>query len=419
MTTSAPVMSQSPYQFAVFRWLLGLYLAAHMVHLLPWGPELFSREGIFPDPSVSPLHGLFPNVLTVFDAPLAVRGFLGALGLTALAFAGGWARPACAMFLWYGWTCLFNRNILISNPGLPYVGLLLVLCALVPPGEGLGIGRLKAREDWRMPLWIWRAAFFSLMAGYTYSGLMKLAAPSWLNGEAMQMLITNPLARDWFVRDLLEAFPTPLLQGLTWVALVGEIAALPLSVFRKGRLVAWTWMLAMHVGIALVVDFADLTLGMILVHLFVFDPNWLPGRAGAIHRVVFFDGVCALCDGSMRFLIGEDHNRLLRFAPLQGTTAAGEPAVAKIFEADGADLKSVIYLRDAGGHKEVLTRSDAILAILDDLGGFWRVLALARFVPRALRDRVYDFIARNRYGWFGRLEACRLPGETDAARFLD
>ena len=412
-------MSQSPYQFAVFRWLLGVYLAIHMAHLLPWGPELFSEQGIFPDPSVSPLFGLFPNVLFVLDSPTAVQAFLVSLCVAAVAFAAGWARPPLALLLWYGWTCLFNRNILISNPGLPYIGLILVLCALVPRGEGLGGGSVKARDDWVMPRGLGRAALLALMAGYTYSGLMKLAAPSWLNGEALHMLVTNPLARDWFVRDLLVVMPAPLLQVATWTALAGEIAALPLCLVKRGRLVAWAWMLTMHIGIALVVDFADLTLGMILAHLFVFDPRWLPARSAAVRRVVFFDGVCALCDASMRFLIDEDRERLLKYAPLQGTTAAAEPAVKAILQEDGADLKSAIYVRGTGDDREVFTRSDAILAILDDLGGFWRVVALARFVPRPLRNGIYNFIARNRYGWFGRLDVCRLPGETDARLFLD
>ncbi len=413
------VKPQSPYQFAVFRWLLGLYLAFHLAHLIPWGPELFSERGVFPDPAVSPLHGLFPSLLTVLDQPLAVRVFLGLLCLAALSFAAGYARSAMAVLLWYGWTCLFNRNVLISNPGLPYVGLVLVLCALVPRGEGLGVGGVRAREGWVMPLWLWRAAFFALMAGYTYSGLMKLTAPSWINGEAMWMLATNPLARDWVVRDLLLSAPGALLQGMTWLALAGEILALPLCAWRRGRFIAWSWMLAMHLGIVLVVDFADLTLGMLLVHLFVFDPAWLPARADGARRVVFFDGVCALCDGSVRFLSAEDRSALLRFAPLQGATAAGEPAVASILERDEAALKSVIYVRGEGEDREVLTRSDAILAILADLGGFWRLVAALRVVPRALRDRCYDLVGRNRYRWFGRLDSCRLPRAGEAARFLD
>ncbi len=162
--------------------------------------------------------------------------------------------------------------------------------------------------------------------------------------------------------------------------------------------------------------------------------RWLPAREPGTRRVVFFDGVCALCDGSIRFLIRADRTGLLRFAPLQGETAAREPAVAKLIgrngpdkddagkagpAEDGIDLESIIYLRGEGRDQEVLTHSAAVLAILDDLGGFWRLLSVARIVPAPIRDRVYDFIARHRYRWFGRFEACRLPREGEAELFLD
>ncbi len=136
-------------------------------------------------------------------------------------------------------------------------------------------------------------------------------------------------------------------------------------------------------------------------------------------RVVFFDGVCALCDGTVRFLLARDRRRALRFAPLQGETATAEPALAEMLEHHQPELWSVVYLRGEGERAELLTRSDAILAILGDLGGFWRLLAVARLVPRALRDRVYDLVGRNRYRWFGRFEACRLPRPGEAGRFLD
>ena len=78
--------------------------------------------------------------------------------------------------------------------------------------------------------------------------------------------------------------------------------------------------------------------------------------------IVLFDGVCVLCDESMRFLIGEDRGGIFSFAPLQGETAARDPEVAKLLDRGGAELKSVIYVRGEGEEKEVLVRSDAILA---------------------------------------------------------
>ena len=69
---------------------------------------------------------------------------------------------------------------------------------------------------------------------------------------------------------------------LTWSVLVAEITFLPLACFRMGRLVAWSGMLGMHLGIVLLVDFADLSFGMVMLHLFTFDPDWLPARMRSV-----------------------------------------------------------------------------------------------------------------------------------------
>jgi predicted DCC family thiol-disulfide oxidoreductase YuxK len=133
-------------------------------------------------------------------------------------------------------------------------------------------------------------------------------------------------------------------------------------------------------------------------------------------NLVLFDGVCVLCDASMRWILERDRGERLRFAPLQGPTArellSRHPAAP-----DG--LSTVLYVRDFGGRDERLyLRSDAAAAILEDLGGRYRLLALFRFIPRPVRDAAYDWIAARRYRLFGKLDACSLP-ETDAdARFF-
>jgi len=271
-------------QFAAFRWLFGLYLLVHFAHMLPWSAELFSAEGIFRDPSALPLHGLFPNVLAIWDSPAALRLFVGALCAAAVSFACGVLRPLSAVLIWYGATCLFNRNPLIANPALPYVGLTLLFCALVPTGEGLAVGRRLPRDDWVMPPWIPHTAFLLLMAGYTYSGLVKLQSPSWVHGDAVRLLLDNPLARPWALRSTLHALPPIVLGLLGWSSLAVEILALPLALWRPTRLVAWGASLAMQVGILFVIDFADLTLGMVMAHLFVFDPHWLPRQSDGLRR---------------------------------------------------------------------------------------------------------------------------------------
>lgn len=132
--------------------------------------------------------------------------------------------------------------------------------------------------------------------------------------------------------------------------------------------------------------------------------------------VVFFDGVCALCDRSVRFFLRIDRRRVLSFAPLQGETADGLFHRAREGE---PRLAALVYVRRFGGpHQEVLTASTAVFAMLADIGGFWRIVSWLRWTPRAIRDAVYFWVVRNRYDWFGKYDACVLPEPEHSRRFL-
>lgn len=130
------------------------------------------------------------------------------------------------------------------------------------------------------------------------------------------------------------------------------------------------------------------------------------------HPIVFFDGVCGLCNRSIDFLVRVDRARKLRFAPLQGRTAAKLLPV----EAIGPDkFESIVFLENG----RVYTHSDAILRIGMSLGGIWSYSGLAVLIPRPLRDSLYRWIARNRYRWFGKRRTCRLPSQGERALFFD
>jgi predicted DCC family thiol-disulfide oxidoreductase YuxK len=134
--------------------------------------------------------------------------------------------------------------------------------------------------------------------------------------------------------------------------------------------------------------------------------------------ILFFDGVCALCNGFADFVLARDKRGRFRIATLQGETAARAraahplPASGGDFAADA--LRSVLLLENGTLYR----KSDAALRILEGLGGIWGLAGTLRLVPRGLRDAVYDFIARNRYRWFGRRAACRMPSGSERGRFL-
>ena len=133
------------------------------------------------------------------------------------------------------------------------------------------------------------------------------------------------------------------------------------------------------------------------------------GRPGA--DIIVFDGVCALCNGWVDFLLARDRRQRYRFAAMQ--TAAGRRLLAA-HGLDPDDPASFLLLDGQGA----LTDTDAIARVLSGLGGAWRVAALGRLLPRALRDRLHRLVARNRYRLFGRREACRMPEAAQRHRFL-
>jgi predicted DCC family thiol-disulfide oxidoreductase YuxK len=127
--------------------------------------------------------------------------------------------------------------------------------------------------------------------------------------------------------------------------------------------------------------------------------------------VVLFDGVCNLCNASVNFIIDRDPAGHFKFAALQSEAASGMLAPCG---PSGEALSSVVLLEEGRCYE----RSAAALRIARRLSGAWPLLYAFVVVPRPLRDAVYDWVARNRYRWFGKRDACRLPTPELRARFL-
>lgn len=378
-------------QYSVYRALFGLYLLIHFLHLLPYGPELFSTAGIYPEASASPLTKAFPNLLAIADSPMMVTGILVLASICSLMFLLGFKDRIAAVILWYIWACLFGRNPLISNPGLPYVGWLLLAHAFLP-GKPFGSWDARGRVDpdggWQMPQALFMLAWALLMVGYTYSGITKLVSLSWVDGTAFRYLLENPLARQTPIRTALLEGPEILLKAATFGALGLEIAAGFLFWFRKMRPWLWVALVALHFGLIILVDFADLTLGMLFIHFFTFDPAWL--KAKDIKLRIFYDGECGLCHRTVRFLLAEDRTGLITFSPLQS-----DAFTTHLSEEQRRDLPdSLVVLTEEG---KVLTRSTGILHALKAIGGLWRISAWKMAaIPAPLRDLFYDGVAKVR-----------------------
>jgi predicted DCC family thiol-disulfide oxidoreductase YuxK len=128
------------------------------------------------------------------------------------------------------------------------------------------------------------------------------------------------------------------------------------------------------------------------------------------HSIVFFDGVCGLCNASVDFILTRDSRLRFRFAPLQGDTARQE-----LPPADWERLDTLILLTPQGSYR----RSAAVVRILWGLPGVWPTLGtLLWLIPKPLRDLGYRIVSANRLQWFGKKETCRLPTLEERDRFL-
>jgi predicted DCC family thiol-disulfide oxidoreductase YuxK len=127
--------------------------------------------------------------------------------------------------------------------------------------------------------------------------------------------------------------------------------------------------------------------------------------------LVLYDGTCGLCDASVQWLLDHDREGVLRFAPLQGETAAAlrarHPEIPE-------ELETIVLVEG----ETVSLRSTAVFRVLARLPSPWRRLAWLRFVPRPVRDLGYRLVAAVRYRVWGRTETCRIPRPEERARFL-
>lgn len=129
-------------------------------------------------------------------------------------------------------------------------------------------------------------------------------------------------------------------------------------------------------------------------------------------KIILFDGVCNLCNQSVQFIIKKDKKKQFKFASLQ--SSFGQQVLGKS-KLDSANFSSFLLLDN--GH--LYTRSEAALRVAKHLSGFRPLLYGFIIVPAFIRNGIYNWIAKNRYKWFGKKESCWMPSAALQARFLN
>jgi predicted DCC family thiol-disulfide oxidoreductase YuxK len=140
-----------------------------------------------------------------------------------------------------------------------------------------------------------------------------------------------------------------------------------------------------------------------------------PHMSDSANPVVLYDGVCGLCNRLVQFVLKHDRQARFRFASLQSTYAA---RILQRHDIDPNHLDTVYVVQESG--ERLAARSDAVISLLGELGGFWATIAFVlRILPTSLRDWGYGVVARRRYRIFGKYDSCPLPEKKYRDRFLD
>ena len=140
-------------------------------------------------------------------------------------------------------------------------------------------------------------------------------------------------------------------------------------------------------------------------------------RLSGLAHLLLYDGVCGLCNRLVQFVLRHDRGDRFRFAALQSPLAGN---LLRGYGRDASDLDTVyVIARHGEASAKLLWKGRAVLFVLGQLGGLWRLASVLRVLPRPLLDLGYDLIARRRYRWFGRYDACPLPTPATRAKFLD
>ena len=129
-------------------------------------------------------------------------------------------------------------------------------------------------------------------------------------------------------------------------------------------------------------------------------------------KIIIFDGVCNLCNGAINFIIKRDKKDIFRFVSLQSNLGR---QISNKIAVNQQEIDSIILFDPEEGF---ITKSEAAFKIANHLGIGYKLLSVFKIIPLKLRNNIYDFVAKNRYKWFGKTDACRLPDANSQEKFM-
>ncbi len=256
-------------QFNLWRSLTALYVLVYTVLLWPYAGLLYSNSGISKDYT----HSI--SLLSFSSSEIVVYVFLSILiASSLLLFIGKFSKTATFITL-FVLNSLYNKNPLSESPELFLIGwLLFATLFITPPDFSLS---KKRTEIWQIPKSVLYSAWIVLGVAYCYSGYTKLLTPSWLTGEAMYKVLNGQLAFS-FTQAMCEKLPFSLYKYSGFIVVWAELIAPLLFIKEVTRKWSSYFYIFLHINILIFIDLTQVSLGMLLFHLFIFNYKWLPEK---------------------------------------------------------------------------------------------------------------------------------------------
>jgi hypothetical protein len=255
-------ITYSAHAFVVWRMIFGLYFVFYALRMLPYIKEIYGSDGIVPVVTANWTYGIFPNILAIYSGYEAALVLHMILIVAGLALAGGFLPRVAALSIWYIQTALYNRNVLTDDPSMAFVGLLLLMLALIPSQPKFG----KRLEQIQIPYFVFYVPLFVFCLTFTVSGIDKLLSPSWFAGVAFGDMLTLAISRGGVLSAAILSHHF-FISFFTYVALSIQILSMCFFLFGMYRIALYS-NLASFCLVFVLFDLNQVVIGMLFFFTF-------------------------------------------------------------------------------------------------------------------------------------------------------
>jgi hypothetical protein len=275
-------------RFGLWRIAFGIYLFYYYLRLFPFARELFTQETGMPGADAMSAASFFPQAILNFDSSLFVYSLLSLCAICSLMIVFGFKRRLAATILWPLVMWMYNRNKMTDSPEYSFINWLIFISIFIPTGEAYAVD--GEDSEWKFPPIFYWGAWIVLTFGYLAAGVKKyqLHDAVWLNGSAMYYVLSKDNARWAWFGNFFDQVPLVLFYPLTWGGMVFEMFAPLFAFFRRTRFWWWIFSTFTHLILLFFVNLAEVSFGMLVFHLFVFDENWLSSNSLSRLKAVGF-----------------------------------------------------------------------------------------------------------------------------------